>query len=67
MRVKEEAVGAPGKGLGAAVEVVVRRRFGELAAVLLLLVLEMRSVLSLNVTHPGEDGNSYGNQLALRT
>ena len=55
--VVEKRVHAPREGLLALVHVLVRRNFGELAAVLVLLVLNVRGVLGLDVAHP-EDGSN---------
>ena len=58
MLVPEERVHAPGEGLAAPVQEVVGRGLGELAAVLVLEVLDVGCVLLLGVVDPGgADGN----------
>jgi len=53
MLVKEEAVHAPGEGLAAPVEEVIRWGLRELSAVLVLEVLNVSSMLGLSVVDPG--------------
>jgi hypothetical protein len=56
--VPEEGVHAPGEGLAPPVQVVVGRGLGELAAVLVLQVFDVCSVLFLGIVDPGgADGN----------
>ena len=54
--VVEERVHAPREGLLTLVHVLVRRDFGEFAAVLVLLVLNVRGMFGLDIAHP-EDGS----------
>lgn len=58
MRIVEERVHAPGERLGPLVEVVVSRSFGKLAAVLLLDVFNVGSVLGFRVVDPCDAGGN---------
>ena len=57
MGVVEERVHAPREGLSTLVHVVVRRDLGELATVLVLLVLNVSGMLGLDVAHPKNGGD----------
>lgn len=53
MGVEEQGVHAPGEGLGAPVEELVRWGFGQFTAVLVLDVLDVGSMLGFGVVDPG--------------
>jgi hypothetical protein len=58
MRVEEETVGSPRECLQALIHILVRWDLGQMAVIFFLEVLLMFSVLGLNITYPGNDGES---------
>ena len=57
MRVEEQRVHTPGERLGAPVEEVVGRGFGEFTTIFMLDVLNVGSVLDFSVVDPGSADN----------